>query len=141
VAGDHFWKALNTTHRTLLRLPGGKRFWRRGGMPVVELTTTGRRSKQPRTVLLTAPVEQRDGFVLVASRAGAPQHPAWFLNLCADPNVEVRTSEGRWPMVARVATPAERADLWPQVTLAYPGYGIYQEKADREIPLVLVSSE
>jgi deazaflavin-dependent oxidoreductase (nitroreductase family) len=139
VAGDALWKALNRTHRTLLRLPGGARFWRRGGMPVLELTTTGRRSALPRTVLLTSPVQEGGSYVVVASRAGDTHHPAWFLNLSADPRVQVRTGDGARPMVARVATPSERAALWPRVSAVYPPYDAYQRRAGREIPLVLLA--
>jgi deazaflavin-dependent oxidoreductase (nitroreductase family) len=107
-------------------------------MPVVELTTTGRRSQQAHSVLLTSPVQEGDTFVVVASRGGDVRHPAWFLNLRDDPQVQVRTRAGTQAMVARVATAGERAELWPQVIDAYPSYDAYQRKADREIPLVLL---
>jgi deazaflavin-dependent oxidoreductase (nitroreductase family) len=139
VAGDALWKALNRTHRTILRLPGGGRFWRRGGMPVLELTTTGRRSRLPRSVMLTSPVQDGDSYVVVASRAGDACHPAWFENLRADPRVQVRTGGGVRAMVARVATPTERASLWPQVIAVYPPYAAYHRKAEREIPLVVLA--
>lgn len=108
-------------------------------MPVLELTTTGRRSHAPHSVMLTAPVQEGDAFVVVASRGGDPQHPAWYLNLRDDPQVQVRTREGIRRMVARTATVEERSDLWPRVTSAYPDYEAYQQKSPREIPLVLLA--
>jgi len=108
-------------------------------MPVLELTTIGRRSGQPQTVMLTSPVQQGEAIVVVASRGGADHHPAWFLNLRDHPDVQVAfAGKPKRPMQARVATPQERAALWPRVTAAYKGYADYQTKTDREIPLVLL---
>src|SRR5438067_157921 len=98
-------------------------------MPVVELTTTGRKSGQPRTVMLTSPVQEGDVIVVVASRGGDDEHPAWFLNLRDQPDVEVAyAGKPKQPMRARVATPEERARLWPQVSGKYKGYAKYQTK-------------
>ena len=132
-------KAMNTFHRGLLKLSGGRLGWRAGGMPVLELTTTGRKSSQPRTVMLTSPVQEGDAIAIVASRGGDDHHPAWFLNMRDHPDVEVAfAGKPKRPMRARVATPEERAALWPRVTAAYKGYAGYQTKTDREIPLVLL---
>jgi deazaflavin-dependent oxidoreductase (nitroreductase family) len=77
--------------------------------------------------------------VIVASRGGDPQHPAWFLNLRDNPKVEVRYKGGpQQEMNAHVADAEERARLWPLVIKAQPRYGGYQSKTDREIPLVLL---
>jgi deazaflavin-dependent oxidoreductase (nitroreductase family) len=139
VPSDFTLKTMNAVHRGLLTLSFGRLGSRFGGMPVVELTTTGRTSGQPRTVLLTSPVQERETLVVVASRGGDDHHPAWFLNLQADPAVEVALAgKAKQPMRARVATADERARLWPQVTTAYKGYAGYQTKTDREIPLVLL---
>ena len=132
-------KAMNAVHRALLTISFGRLGWRVGGMPVLELTTTGRKSRQPRTVMLTSPVQQGDAIVIVASRGGDDHHPAWFLNLRDHPDVEVAfAGKPKQPMRARVATSEERAALWPQVTADYKGYAGYQTKTDREIPLVLL---
>jgi deazaflavin-dependent oxidoreductase (nitroreductase family) len=132
-------KTVNTMHRTVLKLTGGRFGWKAGGMPVVELTTTGRKSGQPRTVMLTSPIQNGDSIVVVASRGGDPHHPAWYLNLLDEPKVEVEfKGEAKRPMVARVATTEERTELWPKVVAAYKGYGNYQTKTDREIPLVFL---
>lgn len=77
--------------------------------------------------------------MIVASRGGDDHHPAWFFNLRERPDVEVRMQgKPKQSMRARVATPEERTRLWPQVTATYKGYAGYQEKTDREIPLVLL---
>jgi deazaflavin-dependent oxidoreductase (nitroreductase family) len=132
-------KAMNTFHRSVLKISGGRLGWRGQGMPVLELTTTGRKSGQPRAVMLTSPVQVGDAIVIVASRGGDDHHPAWFLNLRDQPDVEVVfAGKAKRSMRARVATPEERAALWPQVTAAYKGYASYQTKTDREIPLVVL---
>jgi deazaflavin-dependent oxidoreductase (nitroreductase family) len=137
VPSDLTFKALNTVHRSLLRLSGGRVGWRAGGMPVLELTTIGRKSGRPRSVMLPSPVQEGETWVIVASRGGNDHHPAWFLNLRERPDVEVnRKDRPKQSMRARIATPEERARLWPQVTATYKGYGEYQEKTDREIPLI-----
>ena len=111
-------------------------------MPVLELTTTGQSSGRPRTVMLTSPVQERDGIVIVASRGGDDRHPAWFLNLCSSPDVKVAfAGKPKQPMRARVATSEERAALWPRVIAAYEGYADYQTRTDREIPLVLLEPD
>ena len=109
-------------------------------MPVLELTTTGRKSGQKRSVMLTSPIQEGDAIVVVASRGGDDVHPAWFLNLQADPDVEVSLKGApAQTMTARVATADERARLWPQVAADFKNYADYQKKTDREIPLVLLT--
>ncbi len=108
-------------------------------MPVLELTTTGRVSGQPHTVMLTSPVQDGERLVIVASRGGDDRHPAWFLNLRDQPRVDVVFGgTPKRPMQARVATAEERATLWPRVTSASKGYAGYQTRTSREIPLVLL---
>ncbi len=133
-------KTMNTIHRGVLKVSGGRLGWHVGSMPVLELTTTGRKSGEPRSVMLTSPVQEGDAIVVVASRGGDDQHPAWFLNLRDEPNVEVAyQGAAAAPYLARVATPDERAELWPKVTAAAKNYAGYQTKTDREIPLVLLT--
>ncbi|WP_210035408.1 nitroreductase/quinone reductase family protein [Pseudonocardia parietis] len=128
---------MNAGHRLLIKLSGGKVGYSAMGMPVVELTTTGRRSGEPRTVLLTAPVHGEGSYVVVASRGGDDKHPAWFHNLRANPEVDVAVrGEAPRRMRARVASPDERARLWPQIAGRYRNYAGYQRSTEREIPLV-----
>ena len=136
---DALLKTMNTIHRALLGLSGGRLGWKMGSMPVIELTTVGRKSGAARSVMLTAPLQVGDALVIVASRGGDDQHPAWFLNLRDNPSVKVARNGGApQPMKARIATAEERADLWPKVTAAAANYAGYQKKTDREIPLVLL---
>jgi len=108
-------------------------------MPVLELTTTGRKTGQPRTVMLTAPVRVGDALVVVASRGGDDRHPAWFLNLQQDPNVQVSVlGQPARSMRARVATGQERDELWRRIVADHRNYATYQNKTRRLIPLVLL---
>jgi deazaflavin-dependent oxidoreductase (nitroreductase family) len=132
-------KVMNAIHRSLLKLSGGRLGWNAANMPVIELTTVGRKSGQPRTVMLTSPLREGTTIVVVASRGGDDAHPAWFLNLRDHPEVEVAMKgEGKRRMRARVASPEERARLWPLVTADHKNYAGYQTKTAREIPLVLL---
>lgn len=108
-------------------------------MPVVELTTVGRRSGEPRTSLLTSPLRIGGNEVVVASRGGDDAHPAWLLNLEANPNVTVAVQGGEpGPRTARVLAGGERADAWDRIVERHPHYGGYQRKTSREIPLVVL---
>jgi len=132
-------KAMNGLHRTLLKITGGKFGWEAQRMPVLELTTTGRKSGQPRSVMLTSPLQEGDTIVVVASRGGDDAHPAWFLNLRDNPDVQVAYKGApKKPMHARVANAEERARMWPLVTADHKNYANYQTKTTREIPLVLL---
>ena len=133
---------MNTIHRTVLKVSGGRLGWQAARMPVIELTTTGRRSGAEHTVMLTSPIQDGSALVVVASRGGDDAHPAWFLNLRSHPRVEV-SLQGRpkTPMRARVANPEERAELWPRITADHKNYAGYQTKTAREIPLVILEPE
>jgi deazaflavin-dependent oxidoreductase (nitroreductase family) len=136
---DLVLKAMNTTHRIMLAVTGNRLGASVAGMPSLELTTTGRKSGQPRAVMLTSPLQQGDAYVVVASRGGDDFHPAWFLNLRDNPAVEVKVvGKPKQQMRARVATADERAEMWPKITGKYRNYAGYQKKTDREIPLVLL---
>lgn len=136
---DEMAKAVNTLHRSLFTVTQGRIGGRVAGMPVVVLVTTGRKSGRPRETMLTSPVQEGDSLVLVASYGGDPKHPAWFLNLQANPDVEVVRGGSRQPMWARVAKAEEKERLWPQVVAAYKGYAQYQTRTSRDIPLVILS--
>jgi deazaflavin-dependent oxidoreductase (nitroreductase family) len=132
-------KAMNGIHRTLLKVTGGRFGWEAAKMPVLELTTTGRKSGQKRAVMLTSPLQEGTTIVVVASRGGDDTHPAWFLNLRDNPDVEVAYKGApKQPMHARVANAEERARMWPLVTADHKKYADYQTKTTREIPLVLL---
>ena len=136
---DYLFKTMNAIHRGMLKISGGKLGWEVQHMPALELTTVGRKTGQRRTVMLTSPVQEGPTIVLVGSRGGDDRHPAWFLNLQANPEVEVSwKGEPARRMRARIADPEERARLWPLVTADHKQYAGYQTKTQREIPLVLL---
>jgi len=139
MANDLLFKTMNAVHRVALRLTGGRIGWHVAKMPVLELTTTGRKTGTPRTVLLTSPVQLGSTYVVVASRGGDDKHPAWYLNLLADSRVSVSVGgKPARPMEARVAAADEREKLWPKITTDYQNYADYQSKTERQIPLVLL---
>jgi deazaflavin-dependent oxidoreductase (nitroreductase family) len=108
------------------------------GAHILLLTTKGRRSGLLRTTPL---IFGRDGgdFLVVASKGGAPEHPLWYLNLEADPHAEIQVKAEHIPVVARTATGPERARLWKIATGYWPNYDAYQERTEREIPIVVLT--
>lgn len=139
MSSDVGFKAMNALHRILLKVSGGRLGWTAQDMPVLELTTTGRKSGQPRSVMLTSPLQEGAALVVVASRGGDDQPPAWLLNIRDNPDVRVRLQgEPQQQMRGRVATPAERERLWPLVIADHKNYAGYQARTTREIPLVLL---
>jgi deazaflavin-dependent oxidoreductase (nitroreductase family) len=131
-------KLMNGMHRVVLAVSFGHFGWSALGMPVLELTTIGRKSGQPRSVMLTSPWHDGDTYAIVASRGGDDINPAWFLNLRDNPEVEVSMRGKKQPMHARVADAEERDRLWPIITADHKNYAGYQTKTDREIPVVLL---
>jgi deazaflavin-dependent oxidoreductase (nitroreductase family) len=107
------------------------------GVPTLLLSTTGRRSGEERTTPLIYG-QNGDAYVVVASKGGHPTHPAWYLNLVAEPKVELQVAADRFPARARTATAEERARLWPLMASIWPAYDDYQAKTEREIPVVVL---
>jgi deazaflavin-dependent oxidoreductase (nitroreductase family) len=107
------------------------------GVTTLLLTTTGRRSGQPRTTPL---IYGRAGekYLIVASRGGAPKHPSWYENLAANPVVQVQVMADRFKARARTATPAEKPALWKTMAAIWPPYEEYQQRTQREIPVVIL---
>lgn len=137
---DALLKFMNASHRMVLAATRGKVGWRASGMPVVELTTTGAKTGQPRRVMLTSPYQDGAGTVIVASRGGDDHHPAWFHNLVANPLVTV--SIGGAParqMTATVLEPEERESIWADIAGRHRNYAGYQNKTSRIIPLIRLS--
>ena len=135
-------KTANAVHRAILGITRGRVGWRVGKMPVLQLATIGRKSGLSRSVILTSPLQEINAIVIVASRGGDDQHPAWFLNLRDNPQVEVTyMDQPKKKMTARIATDVERERMWPLVTASYKGYGGYQTKTTRKIPLVILNVE
>ena len=107
-------KTMNRVHRVLLGASGGRIGWHFSGMPVLELTTTGRKSGQPRRTMLTSPYQEDSTIVVVASRGGDDTNPAWFLNLRDEPKVMVKVGpKPAESMIAEIADADQRARIWP----------------------------
>jgi deazaflavin-dependent oxidoreductase (nitroreductase family) len=108
------------------------------GVPTLLLTTTGRRSGEPRTSAL---IFARDGddYLVVASVGGGPKHPSWYLNLTANPAAEIQVRGDHIAVTAHAATADEKPRLWRIVTDAWPNYDVYQTRTDRVIPVVVLS--
>lgn len=136
-------KAMSRAHTRLYRVTGGLlgSRWRigsafPGGVPICLVTTRGRRSGQPRTAPLLYLLDE-ERVVLVASQGGMASHPAWYHNILAHAEVEIRIGRTVRRLRARVADPGERAVLWPRLTALYPDFDTYQSWTDREIPVVV----
>ncbi|RZQ59688.1 nitroreductase family deazaflavin-dependent oxidoreductase [Amycolatopsis suaedae] len=110
--------------------------WEKGA-PILVLTTKGRKTGKPRKFAL---IYQKvgDDYVIVASKGGADEHPGWYHNLVANPEVGVQVKADKFTAVARTATGDERASLWPTMAAVWPDYDEYQKKTDREIPVVVL---
>jgi deazaflavin-dependent oxidoreductase (nitroreductase family) len=138
---DRAWPLLNRLiagHVAVYRATGGlvgHRF--PGGPPMLLLDHRGARTGRRRTTPLVY-VRDGDDVVIVASKGGHPRDPAWLGNLRAHPDAEIQVGRQRRPVRARLATPAERDRLWPKALATYPGYRGYQDRTDRQIPLVIL---
>lgn len=124
-------------HKLLWRLTGGRVGGRSVGMPVLELTTTGRKSSEPRSVLLTY-VDHPQGWVVIASNLGSHRHPAWWLNLSTSPDATVKVRAQTDRVTASELQGEERAEYWARAVAANAGYAEYQTLTDRPIPVVLL---
>jgi len=125
-------------HVRVYRETKGDRGYHWRGTTILLLTTTGRRSGEARTTPLIH-VEDGDRWVVIASKGGAPDHPAWFQNLEADPEATIEVQADEVPVTATTAEGAERERLWEAMTEVWPAYDDYQGKTDREIPVVVLS--
>jgi deazaflavin-dependent oxidoreductase (nitroreductase family) len=135
---DMLLKAVTQLHKTVYRASNGKLLSRGSGMPVLMLTTTGRKSGQPRETMLTSPLQDGEKIMLVASKGGDDHNPVWFLNLRDDPRVTVTMNGKTTPMTARVADADEKAVLWPRIVAGHDNYAGYQRKTERDIPVIVL---
>jgi deazaflavin-dependent oxidoreductase (nitroreductase family) len=135
---DFYLKAVTGLHEAVFRASRGKLLNRGAGMPVLMLTTTGRKTGQARTTMLTSPLQEGDTIMLVASKGGDDRNPIWFLNLRDDPKVQVTMDGQTTPMTARIVEGDEKARLWTRIVAAHDNYAGYQRKTDRDIPVVVL---
>jgi F420H(2)-dependent quinone reductase len=129
---------LPSFHAAVYRATKGRVGGSFGAANICLLTTTGRKSGQARTTPLNF-FPDGDRIVLIASNNGQDHNPAWYLNILSNPNVTVQRGGDAVSHTARVATPDEKAELWPRIIAWYKGYAKYQAKTSRDIPLVIVS--
>jgi deazaflavin-dependent oxidoreductase (nitroreductase family) len=131
-------KLFGSEHVRTYEETGGERGYDWRGAKILLLTTTGRVSGQTHTTPL---IHRTDGdrWVVVASKGGAPQNPAWYENLAADPEVEIQVKSDKIPVRATTASGDERERLWKDMTEVWPAYDDYQEHTQRQIPVVVLS--
>ncbi len=137
--GSALIKVMSVLNTWIYRISGGRiggKFLR--GAPVLLLTTIGRKSGKPRTAPL---LYLRDGekIVIVGSKGGMSQHPLWYKNVEANPDVEVEIGSERSKMLARRATDEEKAALWPKLVAMYRDFDDYQARTERNIPVIILS--
>lgn len=106
-------------------------------LPVIVLTTRGRKTGKVRKSPLMR-VEHDGSYACVASKGGAPTNPVWYYNVLADPHVELQDGTQRWDMIAHEATGDERAVWWERAVAAFPDYATYQERTERQIPVLVL---
>ncbi len=140
-AGDRMWPLLNRlikVHVFAYRSSGGRVGHRLPGLPqMLLLDHVGAKSGTKRTSPLVYATDG-ENIVLVASKGGHPSHPAWFHNLKANPDTTVQVGSERRNVRAHVATPAERKRLWPKAVAVYSDFDLYQQRTDREIPIMVL---
>jgi deazaflavin-dependent oxidoreductase (nitroreductase family) len=138
---SRFWKLVNVVtraHAYLYRLPGGRLGRTIRGVPVLLLEHVGRKSGRLRTTPVFY-LQDGDDLVIVASKGGVPEHPAWWLNLRASPTTTVQVAGEKRRVTARQADPEEKSRLWPRLVEMYPPYAEYQSHTTRDIPVVILS--
>jgi deazaflavin-dependent oxidoreductase (nitroreductase family) len=123
----------------LYEATGGKEGGTLEGAPCVILTTKGRKSGKLRKSPLMR-IEHDGVYAVVASMGGAPQHPVWYVNLGANPDVTLQDGDQVLDLRARTASPDQKRHWWPRLTAVWPPYSEYQSKTERDIPVVLLEA-
>ena len=125
-------------HQWLYEVSDGRIGTNLGGRPMLLLRTVGRKTRQPRTAALLW-VPDGDAWAVIASKGGAPQHPGWYHNLIATPDVEIQVGRERIPVRARVAEGEQRARIWARADEVNQGqYTVYQSRTKRPIPVIVL---
>lgn len=130
-------KAFINTHIFLYRLTGGRLGAKLAGIDHLLLRTKGRKTGKSRKIPIAC-MQHEGNLLIVGSNNGQDHHPAWYLNLVANPDVEVQYHGKRKNTVARTATPDERAKLWPLLTAYNRMFARYEKRTSREIPVVIL---
>jgi deazaflavin-dependent oxidoreductase (nitroreductase family) len=135
---DRITKVINKIHRRIFTLTKGRLGGTLGGMPIVLLTTTGRKSGRSHQTMVGAPIIDGGRLILVASFGGQPNHPQWYLNLAANGHAVVTLRGHTTEMKARVAEGPEREELWRRLDEVTPAFEKYRGLTTREIPIVVL---
>jgi F420H(2)-dependent quinone reductase len=137
--GARLARRLIDAHVFVYRATKGKVGGRMGGNRLGLLTTVGRVSGRPRTVPVTTFPHDGGSVVVVASNAGRDRPPSWYVNLRANPQVNLQLGAEVRPMVARTATAQEKAEIWPRIVASAKNFEGYQKKTNRDIPVVILA--
>lgn len=128
---------LGAEHVKVYRETNGERGYLWNGVPTLLLTTTGRKTGEPRTIpIIFTP--HGTSNVIIASKGGSPTHPKWYLNILENSRVQVQVKAETFDAIARTAESPEREQLWAEAVKAWPNYDIYQSRTDRSIPVVVL---
>ena len=128
---------LGEEHVRVYRETNGERGYIWNGAPILLLTTTGRQSGEARTIPIIFS-RYGDSYVIMGSRGGSPTHPAWYLNILANPQVELQVKADKFAAVARTAESPEREAIWKEALKVWPRYEDYQSRTTRQIPVVVI---
>ena len=131
-----FIKWMGKGNTWIYRLSSGRLGGKIQNAPVALLTTTGRKTGEPRVSPLLY-LREGNRVILVASRGGSDKHPLWYLNLKANPQVSVQIKDEVLRLQARDATEQEREQYWPKLDAMYPSFGDYRSWTDRVIPIII----
>ena len=131
------YSLLNESHVAAYLETNGEKGGVWNGATAVLVTTKGRKSGERRTIAIIGK-QVGDNFVIIASKGGSPVHPLWYLNIQADPNVEIQYLADKWEAVARTAESPEREELWAQACTQWPAFNDYQARTERRIPVVVI---
>jgi deazaflavin-dependent oxidoreductase (nitroreductase family) len=107
------------------------------GVPILVMTTKGHRSGEPRRHPIIFSRDD-DNYVVIASKGGSPEHPKWYLNLCAEPRVQLQVKGDKFEAIARTAASPERERLWREAARHWPNYDVYATRTTRRIPVVVL---
>jgi deazaflavin-dependent oxidoreductase (nitroreductase family) len=128
---------LGEKHVKVYRQTNGEQGYIWNGVPILLLTTTGRKSGEPRTIpIIFTPY--KNSFVIIASKGGSPEHPKWYLNISDNPNVTVQVKAEVFKAVARTAQSPEREAIWAEALKGWPNFDVYQSRTTRQIPVVVL---
>jgi deazaflavin-dependent oxidoreductase (nitroreductase family) len=131
---------LNKEHVKVYQETDGETGYLWNGVPILLLTTTGRKSGEPKTTPLIF-AKDGDDYLVVASQGGAPTDPLWFKNLQADANAEIQVKGEHIKVTGRAATDEEKPRVWDVVRTPWPNYDVYQSRTDRPIPVVILTPQ